>query len=64
MDWFKSPATGSMTMPLTVLCVLMLISFLLSARLKESAFLAENNKGELRLEENVLLTGNNKGDAQ
>ncbi len=46
MDWFKAPATGSMTVPLTVLCVLMLISYLLTARLKESAFLAANQKSD------------------
>jgi cyanate permease len=44
MDWFKSPLNGSMTKPLTVLSVLMLLSFLLSARLNESAFLTGNNK--------------------
>ena len=44
MDWFKSPATGSMTLPLSVLCMLMLLSFLLSAKLRESAFLADNKK--------------------
>jgi cyanate permease len=46
MDWFKSPVTGSMTIPLSVLCVLMLVSFLLSARLRESAFLTGNNKDD------------------
>ena len=44
MDGFKSPLTGSMTMPLTVLIILMVIGFLLSARLKESAFLAGDIK--------------------
>ncbi len=48
MDWFKSPATGSMTIPLSVLSVLMLISFLLSSRLNESAFLTNNTKGDGR----------------
>jgi cyanate permease len=48
MDWFKSPVTGSMTIPLTVLGVLMFISFLLSTRLRESAFLADDNKGDIR----------------
>ncbi|HNX83301.1 MAG: MFS transporter [Bacteroidales bacterium] len=47
MDWFKSPVTGSMTMPLSVLCILMLISYFLSSRLKESAFLAGNQKGDV-----------------
>lgn len=42
MDWLKSPVTGSMTMPLSVLCILMLTSYLLSSRLKESAFLTDN----------------------
>lgn len=46
MDGFKSPLTGSMTMPLTVLIILMVIGFLLSARLKESAFLAGDIKQE------------------
>jgi len=46
MDWFKSPTTGSMTIPLTVLCVLMLVSFLLSAKLRESAFLTGNKKDD------------------
>lgn len=48
MDWFKSPVTGSMTIPLTVLGVLMFISFLLSIRLKESAFLTDDKKGDIR----------------
>ena len=47
MDWFKSPVTGSMTIPLSVLCLLMLISYFLSSRLKESAFLAGNQKGDV-----------------
>jgi len=47
MDWFKSPVTGSMTMPLSVLCILMMISYFLSSRLKESAFLAGNQKGDV-----------------
>jgi len=46
MDGFKSPVTGSMTIPLTVLSVMMFISFLLSARLNESAFLTDNKKSE------------------
>lgn len=44
MDSFRSPATGSMTHPLFVLIVLMTITFLLSVRLRESAFLKSNNK--------------------
>jgi MFS family permease len=36
MDLFKSPATGSMTLPLIVLIVLMFFSMLLCTRLKES----------------------------
>ena len=39
MDSFKSPATGSMTLPLTALIVLMGFSLLLSTRLKESALI-------------------------
>lgn len=46
MDWFKAPATGSMTIPLSVLCVMMLISYILTSRLKESAFLAGNQKSD------------------
>lgn len=46
MDWFKAPATGSMTIPLSVLCAMMLISFMLSARLQESAFLTGNQKSD------------------
>jgi cyanate permease len=36
MDLFKSTSTGSMTIPLIVLCCLMVVSFFLSAFLKES----------------------------
>ena len=39
MDGFKSATTGSMTFPLMVLIGLMIFSFLLSARLKESKIL-------------------------
>lgn len=39
MDSFKSPVTGSMTLPLVVLIGLMGISLLLSTRLKESALM-------------------------
>ena len=39
MDGFKSETTGSMTYPLMVLIGLMIFSFLLSARLKESKIL-------------------------
>jgi len=39
MDAFKSESTGSMTYPLMVLIGLMIFSFLLSARLKESKIL-------------------------
>ena len=48
MDGFRSSLTGSMTMPLTVLIVLMVIGFMLSARLKESDFLAGNVKEEVQ----------------
>jgi cyanate permease len=44
MDSFKSPETGSMTAPLFVMIILMLISFIFSTRLKESAFLSGQNK--------------------
>ena len=36
MDSFKSPVTGLMTRPLVVLITLMVLSFLISIRLKES----------------------------
>ncbi|MCO6453541.1 MAG: MFS transporter [Caldilineales bacterium] len=39
MDIFKSPETGSMTMPLTVLIGLMLLSFLLCTKLRDAASL-------------------------
>ncbi len=39
LDSFKAPVTGSMTNPLIVLLGLMLFSFLLSTRLKESALM-------------------------
>jgi cyanate permease len=42
MDVFKSASTGSMTIPLIVLCFLMGISLLLSFFLKESALLGES----------------------
>jgi len=42
MDGFKSAATGSMTYSLVVLIALMIFSFLLSSRLKESKILTGN----------------------
>ena len=39
MDSFKSPETGSMTVPLLVLIALMVIGLLLATRLKESSLL-------------------------
>ncbi len=42
MDSFKSPATGSMTLPLVVLTGLMILSLLLCTRLKESTLVKEN----------------------
>jgi cyanate permease len=44
MDSFKSPSTGSMTAPLFVMIVLMLISLVFSLRLRESAFLSSAGK--------------------
>jgi cyanate permease len=44
MDSFKSAATGSMTIPLIVLCGLMMISLLLSGFLKESALLKDSER--------------------
>jgi cyanate permease len=43
MDSFKSASTGSMTIPLIVLIILMLISFLSAIRLKESSLLQKGN---------------------
>ncbi len=40
MDSFKSPLTGSMTIPLTVLIGLMLLSLIMSIRLKESSLMS------------------------
>lgn len=42
MDSFKSASTGSMTIPLIVLCCLMVLSFFLSAFLKESELIKES----------------------
>jgi cyanate permease len=42
MDSFKSAATGSMTKPLIILIGLMLISIIISTRLKESSFMMGN----------------------
>lgn len=42
MDSFKDRVTGSMTGPLIVLVVLMTLSFILSTRLRESAFIGNN----------------------
>jgi len=44
MDSFKSAATGSMTVPLFVMIILMLISFIFSTRLRESALLSGPGK--------------------
>ncbi len=41
MDLFKSPATGSMTLPLIVLIGLMVLSMLLCTRLKESTLIVK-----------------------
>jgi cyanate permease len=43
MDSFKSAQTGSMTMPLIVLIALMLISILVSTKLKESSMMSKEN---------------------
>ena len=43
MDIFKSPETGSMTLPLIVLIGLMVLGLILSTRLREpSIFLTDN----------------------
>jgi cyanate permease len=44
MDGFKSAETGSMTLPLLVMIILMLISFFVSLRLRESALLSNTGK--------------------
>ncbi|TFH47459.1 MAG: MFS transporter, partial [Bacteroidia bacterium] len=44
MDAFKAAGTGSMTRPLVIMTGLMLISFLCSTRLRESAFLIGEHK--------------------
>jgi len=44
MDSFKSSATGSSTVPLFVMIILMLISFIFSTRLRESALLSGPGK--------------------
>jgi cyanate permease len=43
MDSFKSPSTGSMTMPLIVLLGLMLLSVVMSTQLKESKLMSNVN---------------------
>ncbi|MBI3739182.1 MAG: MFS transporter, partial [Chloroflexi bacterium] len=42
MDAFKSPDTGSMTMPLLVLIGLMVVCFVLGTRLHEAAALKKS----------------------
>ncbi len=44
MDAFKAAGTGSMTRPLIIMTGLMLLSFICSTRLRESALLTGNNK--------------------
>jgi len=46
MDAFKSPDTGSMTPPLLVMILLMVLGLLLSSRLPESPLLAEAVAGD------------------
>ena len=43
MDSFKSPINGSMTKPLVVLIILMVVSLFISARLKESKLIRSGN---------------------
>jgi len=43
MDSFKSAATGSMTIPLTILIGLMALSILVSTQLKESSMMSKEN---------------------
>jgi hypothetical protein len=44
MDIFKAPGTGSMQMPLIVLCCLMGLSLVISLFLKESALIKQGWK--------------------
>jgi cyanate permease len=44
MDFYKSSGTGSMTSPLIILIGFMLLSLLISTRLKESSLLNQENK--------------------
>jgi MFS family permease len=46
MDFFKTPGTGSMTYSLVILTVLLILSFLLATRLKESKLLTEEKTAE------------------
>jgi MFS family permease len=46
MDFFKSPGNGSMTSSLLILTGLLILSFLLATRLKESALLTEKKPVE------------------
>jgi hypothetical protein len=43
MDIFKSPQTGSMTLPLMVLIGLMAVGLLVSTQLKESSMMSKEN---------------------
>lgn len=43
MDIFKSPETGSMTMPLIILIALMALGLLVSTQLKESSLMSKEN---------------------
>jgi cyanate permease len=43
MDIFKSPKTGSMTLPLTVLIGLMVVGILVSTQLRESSLMSKEN---------------------
>jgi hypothetical protein len=43
MDIFKSPETGSMTIPLMVLISLMAVGLLVSTQLKESSLMSKES---------------------
>jgi len=43
MDSFKSPTTGSMTVPLVILIGLMVLGLLVATRLKESALIRSSD---------------------
>jgi Na+(H+)/acetate symporter ActP len=47
MDFFKTPGNGSMTYSLVILTGLLILSFLLATRLRESKLLTEEKTAEV-----------------